>query len=74
MKKLKVPFFFCILLLVMGSEEIVWHLGPHPMVNTACGEIVLIQGGRKIITKNGFVKCKIKMMEFTLFVMQGLFL
>ena len=21
----------------MRSEEIVWHLGPHPTVNTTCG-------------------------------------
>ena len=26
-----------ILLLVMRSEEIVWHLGLHPIVNTTCG-------------------------------------
>ena len=39
-KKLNLPFFpIDILLLVMREEEIVWHLGPHPILNTTCARV-----------------------------------
>ena len=38
-----------ILLLVMRSEEIVWHLGLHPILNTTCDFVWVLQIACRII-------------------------